>query len=370
MTILHVIPALNPAQGGLLSTLAGLCLAWHKAGGRCEVAALETSAPPAVLEHAEVKLFAPGRPRRLAASPAMKAWLAQNTARFDAIFTQGLWLSPTRYAFNAAQSAQRPFFLLPAGMLDPDALAHHRFRKAVRWWLGEGGMVRRANILFSTEEDRARAMNHLGLEPERCHILANPVQDVWFDMAPPVPDELPRIACLNRLHPRKGVLELVQALSLLHGRGVAFHATVAGPEEDRAYVARCREAGAALERAGRLRWPGLLDGAGTRALVAASDVVVHPAVGFENFGMVIAEALAAGRVVMASRRALVTPQLERAGLVEAVEPQPESLAAGLSRLLERRSQWPELAARARIYAREHFGAEAVGRRLIALLGSS
>ncbi len=104
--------------------------------------------------------------------------------------------------------------------------------------------------------------------------------------------------------------------------------------------------------------------------MAASDVVVHPAVGFENFGMVIAEALAAGRVVMASRRALVTPQLERAGLVEAVEPQPESLAAGLSRLLERRSQWPELAARARIYAREHFGAEAVGRRLIALLGSS
>ena len=84
----------------------------------------------------------------------------------------------------------------------------------------------------------------------------------------------------------------------------------------------------------------------------------------------VLEWAAAGRVVVASRRALVTPQLERAGLVEAVEPQPASLAAGLSRLLERRARWPELAARARTYAREHFGADAVGRRLMALLQGS
>ena len=370
MNVLHVIPGLNREQGGLLSTLEGLCAAWASAGASCTIATLANgNKEDGLFSGAVVKTFAPGRPRKLAVSNGLKTWLAAHAREFDAISAQGIWLSPTRYAFAAALKAKRPFLLLPAGMLDPDALAHHPLRKTLRWWLGERGLVHRSHLLFSTQEDQARAAGHLKLDPSHCHVVPNPLRPDFFD----APDRQgasspPRVLCLNRVHPRKGVLEWIRALHLLSKQGLAFRATLAGPEEDAAYVRECRIAGRELTESGHLEWAGLLVGAGVKALMFRSDVLVHPAVGYENFGMVIAEAMAAGLAVVASRRALVTPQLERAGIVEAVEPTSQEIAAALAKLLANPAQIVERGRLGRAYAREHFCVEAVGKQLLQVLG--
>lgn len=370
MNVLHVIPGLNREQGGLLSTLEGLCAAWVSAGAKCTIASIsDGKQEDGHFSGAVVKTFAPGRPRKLAVSNGLKTWLAAHAREFDAISAQGIWLSPTRYAFAAALKAKRPFLLLPAGMLDPDALAHHPLRKTLRWWLGERGLVHRSHLLFSTQEDHARAAGHLKLDPSRCHVVPNPLRPDFLDA--PLRQEVsspPRVLCLNRVHPRKGVLEWIRALQLLSKQGMAFRATLAGPEEDAAYVRECRIAGRELIESGQLEWAGLLDGTGVKALLFKSDILVHPAVGYENFGMVIAEAMAAGLAVVASRRALVTPQLERAGIVEAVEPTSHEIAAALTRLLANPAQLLRRGRLGQAYATAHFCVEAVGKRLLQVLG--
>lgn len=355
--VLHVIARLSRDQGGLLSTLRSMCAALDGVGLRSTVASVGEGEN---VEHAELIRFAPGRPRRLAASPKLKAWLQGNAARFDAVIAHGLWLSPTRYAYGAARAAKRPFFLRPAGMLDPDALAHHPLRKTLRWWLGERGMVRQSHLLFSTEEDRRRAVEHLKLEASRCHVVPNPVDDSFFALTPAaqVP---PLILCLNRLHPRKGVKEWIEALALLAKRGVPFEAIHAGAEEEATYAAQCRALGRGLP----LRFEGAVAPDRVRELLVRASVLVHPTTGYENFGMVIAEAMAAGVPVAASRRALVVPQLERERLIETCEPTPEGLAQAMVRAIAQQGR----ASRARQYALAHFSASVVGAALVRLLNA-
>lgn len=358
MRVLHVLARLTRDQGGLLSTLQGYCSALARSGARCTVAAVGEGEN---LEHAEVLHFAQGTPRRMAASPGLKTWLLENAARFDVVMAHGLWLSPTRYAFAAAKAAHKPFFLRPAGMLDPDALAHHPLRKTVRWWLGERGMVRRAQLLFSTQEDSERCAQHLRLDRERCHVVPNCVGESWFGIAR-MPQNPPLILCLNRLHPRKGVREWVQALTLLRHKGVKFQAVHAGAEEDAQYAAECR---AASTSAG-VRWEGVVSAPRVQEHLAQAAVVAHPTVGFENFGMVIAEAMAAGVPVAASRRALLTPQLECEGLVEACDPTAPEIATAIEHALHAA---PDRARRARQYAQTHFSEGAVGAQLTRLLAA-
>jgi glycosyltransferase involved in cell wall biosynthesis len=356
LRVLHILAHLTRDQGGLLSTLQGYCSALARAGAFSTVATVGDGED---LEHAEVLRFAPGTPHRMAASPRLKTWLLENAARFDAVLAHGLWLSPTRYAFAAARAARKPFFLRPAGMLDPDALAHHPLRKTIRWWLGERGMVRKAQLLFSTHEDLERCAGHLRLDRASCHVLPNCVGESWFGIARK-PQHPPLLLCLNRLHPRKGVREWAQALSLLRQKSVSFQAVHAGAEEDPQYAAECRAAGVSAG----VRWEGVVGAKRVHEHLAQAAVVAHPTVGYENFGMVIAEATAAGVPVVASRRALLTPQLERAGLVEACEPTALEIAAAMERAMRAA---PDRIQRAREYTREHFSEGAVGSALAALL---
>ncbi|CAG0929767.1 Phosphatidyl-myo-inositol mannosyltransferase [Planctomycetaceae bacterium] len=359
LRVIHVIARLTRDQGGRTSTLQGMCSALALAGATCTVASVGEGEH---IEEAEVLRFEPGRPRRFAASPRLNAWLGENATHFDAVIAHGMWLSPTRYAYHAAKEAGLPFFLRPAGMLDPDALAHHPLRKTLRWWLGERGMVRRANLLFSTDEDRDRAMKASRLDASRCHVVPNPVRENFFEVTRR-PAQPPLVLCLNRLHPRKGVLQWVEALELFNARHLSYEAVHAGPEEDMQYAAACRRA----DKSRSVRWEGVVSGSRVRQWLEQAAVLVHPSVGFENFGMVIAEAMAAGVPVVASRRALLVPQLERAALVEAVEPTPQEIAQALQRVLTSETAARQKAARAREYARKHFSLEVVGKQLAALL---
>ena len=52
-------------------------------------------------------------------SRSFDRWLTQNSGRFDAIISHGLWRFNSRATRRAAQFAGRPYFVFPHGMLDP-----------------------------------------------------------------------------------------------------------------------------------------------------------------------------------------------------------------------------------------------------------
>ena len=354
MSVLHVIPSIAASQGGLRTGTLATCRAQMTAGLQTEIACLN---PPEPDDPQDIPIhrFKPGL-RVFGASKGMRDWLMRHAGDYGAIVAHVVWLNPAHYAANAAANEGVPLYLASRGMLDPDALAHHRLRKLVAWHTGVRKLLGRSVLVFSSRADRERSLRHPDLAGAPSVIVPNPVE--LPELAPGDPS---RIVCLNRMHPRKGVLEWVLALRRLSDEGLVFNAVHAGEEEDREYATLVRNGAAPLLKEGRLSFEGRLPHDTARRLVCGAGIVVHPAVGYENFGNVILEGMAAGKPVVASRRALVTPELEEAGVVIGVEPTAEQIADALRGLLNDKAKGAALGAKARDYVKERFSFEAVGQ---------
>jgi glycosyltransferase involved in cell wall biosynthesis len=367
MRVLQVVPSLDAAQGGIRTSIHGVNRAMAAAGIEAECACVGEPNPP--ISGLKLHAFAPGAPARLRASADLRAWLFAHARDYDAVIAHTLWLSPTRYAIDAALQAGKPTLLMPHGMLDPDALAHHAWRKRLRWLFGEARRVRACTLVFSTPTDRDRALGTPHAFRLPACVIPNPVDDSWFNLLPARRKPEPEVLCLNRWHPRKGVLEFVQAMAFLHERGIAFHAHLAGNNEDAAYAGRVRAAAEPLVRAGCLTLHGLQGEAGVRELMSRADILVHPATGFENFGNVLAEAAAAGVACVGSVRALVSLELASGDAAIAVEPSVQSLADAIGGLLKDVTARQALGRRARAYASAHYSMGNVGAQWLRAIRS-
>jgi len=107
------------------------------------------------------------------------------------------------------------------------------------------------------------------------------------------------MAFLGRLEARKGVDVLLDAWQRLAPRHPGLHLSIGGDGALRDRVL----AAVAADASGRLRYVGRPDDAAARALVAGADLFVAPAPYGESFGIVLAEAMAAGAVPIAAANA-------------------------------------------------------------------
>jgi glycosyltransferase involved in cell wall biosynthesis len=98
--------------------------------------------------------------------------------------------------------------------------------------------------------------------------------------------------------PRKGHDLLLRALAGLSTLDWRLHC-VGSLTRDAATVARVQALGEALGLAGRIVWHGEVDAAMLATHYAAADLLVLPSL-HEGYGMVVAEALAAGLPVLCS----------------------------------------------------------------------
>jgi glycosyltransferase involved in cell wall biosynthesis len=107
-----------------------------------------------------------------------------------------------------------------------------------------------------------------------------------------------RLLYLGRLDPKKGIENLFAACSLLRERGPSWVLTVAGKGEKQ-YTLSLQNLVADLHLGDVVRLVGHVSGVAKERVFAEADVVVVPS-HTENFGMVVAEALARGVPVIAS----------------------------------------------------------------------
>lgn len=115
-----------------------------------------------------------------------------------------------------------------------------------------------------------------------------------------VPDELPtlqrerRLLFLSRIHPKKGLIELVRAFAVANPDGWKLQIT--GPDD----AGHGDEVRREIERLGiesRVEWTGPIDGTEKWRQYSRCGVFVLPSHS-ENFGVVVGEALAAGSPVI------------------------------------------------------------------------
>ncbi len=362
MKVLHVIPGLSVQQGGMQTALLNLCRAQSIAGMEPEIAALHEPHPPdEAYAQFRTHLFECSF-RPTGASRAMKRWVTDNARAYDAVVAHSLWRNPLLYA--AASADDRPFVIMAHGMLDPEAMQHRALRKLWRLKTRLPGVLRRATVVYTCEAERRRAAQGVAALAPSSAVIALPVE-VPAPAPPPAPDG--PIVALGRIHPRKGLLEWVNALALLRERGVTFHALHAGPVEDERYDARVHAAAKPLTDAGVLRFEGAVPYARAQELLAGARIVAAPCAVHENFGMVIAEAMALAKPVVAGRKGLIVGELAQAGAVVATEANPQTLAEAMQQLLESPDKANALAKTARQWAATNYAPQQVGNQWKALV---
>jgi len=202
---------------------------------------------------------------------------------------------------GAALASGRPAVVTLHGIIGREARqawANSSWPDRLRWLADaryEASVVRRASDIIAISpyvlaEFRSRT-------PARFHLIENPVDDRFFDIATPLPEQ-DRLLCVARVIPRKGILGLVEAFGLLVRQRPAATLTVVGETaSDADYAARCRERATQLGVAGRVHFAGAQPPDTIRAYYAASDVVLL-ASEQETAPVTLAEAMAAGRPVV------------------------------------------------------------------------
>jgi phosphatidylinositol alpha-mannosyltransferase len=111
-----------------------------------------------------------------------------------------------------------------------------------------------------------------------------------------MPASLRTVLFVGRLEPRKGVDRLIRAMAIVQQRAPDARLVIVGDGPDRtALEATARDEGVAVTFEGRVPDDVL------PAYYRAADIVCSPALGGESFGIVLLEAMAAGRPIVATR---------------------------------------------------------------------
>lgn len=295
--------------------------------------------------------------RQLKLSMALQAALRKGAVSADVVHSHGLWIAPNIYAGQAAAAASKPLVVSPRGMLSPGALQFSTIKKRLMWKTWQGPAYRKAAAWHATSKAEADEIRAFGIRAAVA-IIPNGI-DLPIQVAAHSPDKGQRtVLFLSRLHPKKGLPNLVEAWLRLAPLRPEWQLVVAGPDEgghrgDLEAVVRSRNVP-------RIAFTGPLYGRAKDALIVEADLFVLPTQS-ENFGIAVAEALATGIPAIVTNGAPWQGlESERCGwwVEQGVEP---LLAAMLEATTLPASERRAMGLRGRAWMQREFGWDAIGR---------
>ena len=267
------------------------------------------------------------------------------------IHSHGLWNRFNRLYANRAHRIGLPLVLQPHGMLEPWALSWKPWRKKIALSLYQRRDIEAATLLVATAEQEADNFRRVGL---RMPIAIIP-GGVDIKAASSIPKihtsdvDFRRVLFIGRIHPVKGLMTLLRALSSVYSRGWILQ--IAGPDECdhlKDVLALAKELGLSE----RVVYLGVLDEKSKWSVYNSADLFVLPSF-TENFGIVIVEALSAGLPVITTRG---TPwiDLHAHNCGWWVEPTVEGLTSALGDAISLPQQkLSEMGERGRVYVQRY-----------------
>ncbi|MFO0983956.1 MAG: glycosyltransferase [Planctomycetota bacterium] len=279
---------------------------------------------------------APLRYRSVGFHPDALAFARRQVASFDVIHIYGYYHALGPVVAARAWQARVPYVLEPLGAFRP--IGRSWLKKQLYHGLVGARMARRARRVVATSAQERDELCGAGLAAARIVLRRNGVDLDAFARLPPRGElrttigigEPERVALfLGRLCAKKGIDVLM--------RGFARHARrhrliIAGPVEDAAYEQRLRQLALELAIERRVHFVGALYGRDRLAALRDADLLVLPSHN-ENFGNVVAEAIAANLPVVISEHCGIAPLVQdRAGRVVALT--PDAVGQAMAHLLD------------------------------------
>jgi glycosyltransferase involved in cell wall biosynthesis len=255
----------------------------------------------------------------------------------DIVHVHGLWSFMSIVAFCWRRKTGRPYVISPHGMLDPWALSQAKWKKQLASWLYERRCLGQAGCLHALNDAEARAFRRFGLSAPIC-IIPNGVDpphpaEPWAVPAwrRCVPSDSKILLFLGRIHPKKGLRELIAAWlgAKVHPKAGDWHLVIAGRSESDEYMRELRS----LSRRGGpdgVHFIGPQLGTEKTASFRAAHAFILPSYS-EGMPMAVLEAWAHGLPVLMTS-ACNLPEGFAVGAALEIEASVQGVEAGLHRL--------------------------------------
>ena len=201
MKVLHIIPGISRSDGGPSRSSQGLVAAECRAGVDAWIYPFDDAEP-------WIEGVRKYKPKGVELSAA-------DLAQFDIVHIHGIWSPRLHNVVKMCRAAKVPYIVAPRGMLEPWSLKQKWLKKRIARFLYQDKDLKCAAALHATAESEAEQFRKLGfrnpvvISPNGVNVPGN------FNRVEHVDGERKRVLFVSRMHPKKGVLELVEAFSRL-----------------------------------------------------------------------------------------------------------------------------------------------------------
>jgi len=297
--VVHTVPGLRESAGGVARSVPGLCEALARAGCRTLLVSQRivnaTEEPLRVPDAQLVETrLVDGRDwnrLRVSYTPRLREAIVKACRDTSpcVLHDHGIWLHSNHVAAAAAAQAGVKRVVSPRGMLEGWSMQYRRWKKGLAWIAYQRRDLESASAFCATSAHEAENVRTLGFR-QPIAVIPNGV-DWPVQLRRPTADRAERVLLfMSRLHPKKGLLDLIQAWKDSPRDG--WRLVIAGPDEGgyRQVVER------AVSQAGlqsSVEFVGPASDDAKARLLESADLFVLPSHS-ENFGIVVAEALAYG----------------------------------------------------------------------------
>jgi glycosyltransferase involved in cell wall biosynthesis len=329
LRVIEVVPGVFEEASGPSYSVTRLCETLAAHGEQVCLAALNLGIlrnPPPFLHTFELG----AGPRRLGRSPAMNRWLqARATSRaVDIIHNHGMWQMNALYPAWAARRGGVPLVVSPRGAFSRFAMAQGSRMKRVFWPFLQRPALDVARCFHATVESEYEDIRRLGFR-QPVAVIPNGID---IPSLPTLPAASARtLLFLGRIHAIKGLDMLLRSWRRVEDRFPEWQLVIVGSDQGyyggSGYRGEMERLATKLQTR-RVRFVGELKGNDKLAAMAQAELFVLPSYS-ENFGIAVAEALAAGTPAVVTKGAPWASLVERgAGWW------PDTNEDGLTRALE------------------------------------
>jgi glycosyltransferase involved in cell wall biosynthesis len=249
MRIFHILPSLDPADGGVPKIAVRLAAAQAALGHDVQILVYRRPNAQNSIDQ-ELRAIPGSNMLKLNYLPVADPWEQYTASQarrvvtgiirdFDFLHLHDLWRPLSKRAAAIAFQCGVPYTILLNGMLDPWSLSQKRWKKKLGFAvLGYREMLDRAAFLHAGNDDEVRLIRPLGLLPE-IRVIPN---GIFAEEIAPMPafgsfsGKYPQLASrpfilfMGRLHYKKGLDYLADAFAKVASRFPEFMLVVAGPD--------------------------------------------------------------------------------------------------------------------------------------------
>ena len=295
MKLVHIVPHIDQEASGPSYSVPRLCESVAARGSEVELSCLAAKREitgVALDIHRQWPLL-----ERFAVSPSHAWALGCKAKSVDIIHNHSLWSMVNIAAGFVVPGKRAKLVVSPRGTLSPWALSRSKEVKRLLWPL-QRRVLSHADLLHATSEVEYDEIRALGFTSPVAVIPNGIDLPEWTETTPLSNHRT--LLFLSRIHPTKCVDRLLLAWKTLQVQHPDWRLVIAGKGE-LGYVQEIESLAASLELE-RVELPGPLYGDDKSYAYCEAELFVLPTHS-ENFGMVVAEALAHGCPVVVSRGA-------------------------------------------------------------------